>query len=78
MVGPTFACIMGRQFRNFRFGDRFWYENGGWPSSFTPEQLTELRKVRLSRLICDNADDVDSVQGCLVFSLKTSFSLVSF
>ena len=62
MVGPTFACIIGKQFHNFRFGDRFWYENGGWPSSFTLEQLNEIRKVKLSRLICDNGDDVDSMQ----------------
>jgi peroxidase len=62
MVGPTFACIMGRQFNHFRAGDRFWYENSGWPSSFTLEQLAEIRKVRLSRIFCDNADDIESIQ----------------
>lgn len=62
MVGPTFACIIGKQFHNFKFGDRFWYENGGWPSSFTLEQLSEIRKVKLSRMLCDNGDDIDSVQ----------------
>ena len=50
-------------FCNFsRFGDRFWYENGGWPSSFTVEQLNEIRKVKLSRLICDNGDEMDAMQ----------------
>jgi len=62
MVGPTFACIMGKQFHNYRHGDRFWYENGGWPSSFTLEQLNEIRKVKLSRVLCDNSDDVESLQ----------------
>ncbi len=62
MVGPTFACIIGKQFHNFRFGDRFWYENGGWPSSFTLEQLEEIRKVKLSRLLCDNGDEMESMQ----------------
>jgi len=62
MVGPTFACIIGKQFSNFRSGDRFWYENGGWPSSFTLEQLSEIRKIKMSRVLCDNSDDIDSIQ----------------
>lgn len=62
MVGPTFACIIGKQFHNFRYGDRFWYENGGWPSSFTLEQLGEIRKMKLSRVLCDNSDDLENIQ----------------
>jgi len=62
LVGPTFGCIMARQFHDLRFGDRFWYENGGWPSSFTLEQLNEIRKIKLSRIICDNTDEMDSIQ----------------
>ncbi|XP_017485324.1 PREDICTED: peroxidase-like [Rhagoletis zephyria] len=62
MVGPSFACIISEQFAHIRNGDRFWYENEGWPSQFTPEQLKELRKVKLARLFCDNADDIDTVQ----------------
>ena len=27
-----------------RFGDRYWYENSGWPSSFTIEQVVEPEK----------------------------------
>ena len=41
---------------------RFWYENGGWPSSFTQEQLAEIRRVKLSRVLCDNSDDLETVQ----------------
>lgn len=62
MVGPTFGCLMAKQFRSLRFGDRFWYENGGWPSSFTLEQLAEIRKIKLSRIICDNTDEMESIQ----------------
>lgn len=62
LMGPTFACIMGRQFHNLRHGDRYWYENPGWPSSFTLEQLSEIKKVKLSRILCDNGDDMHDIQ----------------
>ena len=62
VVGPTFACIIGQQFLNLRKGDRFWYENGNHPGAFTPEQLQQIRKASLSRIICDNLDDIESLQ----------------
>ena len=59
MVGPTFHCIFKRQFSRLRDGDRFWYER---PGVFTAEQLAELKKVTLSRVICDNLYSVVSIQ----------------
>lgn len=50
LVGPTFACIIAQQFSNLRKGDRFWYENHGFESSFTPAQLSSLRRVSLSQV----------------------------
>uniref|UniRef100_A0A903WPU3 Oxidase/peroxidase n=2 Tax=Anopheles darlingi TaxID=43151 RepID=A0A903WPU3_ANODA len=52
IVGPTFACIIAQQFSNLRKGDRFWYENAGFESSFTPAQLESIRQVALSQVLC--------------------------
>ncbi|CAD0200334.1 unnamed protein product [Chrysodeixis includens] len=62
MLGPTFACVIATQFSYSRRGDRFWFELPNQPSSFTPEQLVEIRKARLARVICDNTDIIDTVQ----------------
>lgn len=61
-IGPTFACIIARQFSNTRRGDRFWYENPGLPSSFTPSQLREIRKISLAKILCANSDDLPTFQ----------------
>ena len=43
-------------------GDRYWYENDIPPSSFTKEQLNEIRKTTMARVICDNIKTVDFIQ----------------
>ncbi|XP_010949368.1 lactoperoxidase isoform X1 [Camelus bactrianus] len=50
-VGPLLACLLGRQFRQIRDGDRFWWEN---PGVFTKKQQKSLQKMSFSRLVCDN------------------------
>lgn len=52
LVGPTFSCIIAQQFSNLRKGDRFWYENDGFESSFTPAQLQSIRQVSLAQIVC--------------------------
>jgi len=27
VLGPTFTCVVARQFRSLKFGDRYWFEN---------------------------------------------------
>ncbi|CAJ1056541.1 LOW QUALITY PROTEIN: eosinophil peroxidase [Xyrichtys novacula] len=51
-VGPLLSCLLARQFRALRDGDRFWWEKDG---VFTKNQRKHLHTVTLSRIICDNS-----------------------
>ena len=39
IVGPVTACIIADQFSRLKDGDRFFYENGNQPTSFTPGNI---------------------------------------
>ncbi len=60
VLGATFSCIFGLSFRNLRNGDRFYYEN---PGVFTSMQLSAIKKRTLSHVLCDNLDNLVSVQS---------------
>ncbi|CAD5214675.1 unnamed protein product [Bursaphelenchus xylophilus] len=55
IVGPTLGCIVGKQFKKTKFGDRFWYENTIAPWGFTKAQLNEIRKTTLAQVLCENS-----------------------
>ena len=54
LVGSTFGCIIERQFNDLKRGDRLYFENGPSATSFSISQLNEIRKVTMSKLICNN------------------------
>ena len=72
LVGPTFGCIIGNQFRSLRRCDRFWYENNNQAGRFTEAQLAEIRKVAFSRIICENSDTISEIPRS-VFDLPHNF-----
>ncbi|XP_052794376.1 peroxidase-like [Mya arenaria] len=53
-VGPTFACLLGRQFQRIMEGDRYWHETSKRNIRFTLDQLEELRKTTLAKVMCEN------------------------
>lgn len=61
VLGPTFACIQGNQFMRSKYGDRFYYSHGNQAGSFSPEQLKEIRKITMAKIICDNSDGIREV-----------------
>ena len=68
LIGPTFACLFALTFKNLRDGDRFYYEN---PSTFTPDQRNQIEATTLSRVICDNGDDITTIQPDSFLSNQT-------
>lgn len=62
IVGPTFLCLLQKQFALLRKSDRFWYENDLPPTSLSIEQLMEIRKITLAGLLCANTDDFEKIQ----------------
>ena len=62
-LGFTFTCLIGRQFKDFRYGDRFWYERDDHQTGFTIEQLDQIRHSSLAKVICDNTDDVRRIHA---------------
>ncbi|KAJ8919142.1 hypothetical protein NQ315_012127 [Exocentrus adspersus] len=60
ILGQTFKNIIAEQFSRLKKGDRYFFENAPNinPGYFSPDQLFELRKASMSRLICDNSDGI--------------------
>lgn len=58
VVGPTFRDIIADQFSRLRRGDRYFYEHDPSinPGYFTPEQLEQIKRISLARIICENSD----------------------
>ena len=68
LLGATFACIFGLTFKGVREGDRFFWLN---PGVFTPEQRRSIASDSISRVICDNSDDIDFIQPDAFLSNQT-------
>lgn len=72
LVGPTFACIIGIQFRQLRKCDRFWFETDDPSIRFTEAQLNEIRKTTLAKIVCENMEITGDMQRA-AFDLPSNF-----
>lgn len=79
VVGSTFACMIANQFKDLKTGDRFYYENApnsNWPrTAFSAAQLAEIKKMTMSRLICNNYD-VSTIQPWAFLLTSTRLHIV--
>ncbi|XP_028175570.1 peroxidase-like [Ostrinia furnacalis] len=58
----TLQCLMMDQHVRFVVSDRHWYERNNRPHAFNLEQLLEIRKSTVSRLLCNVGDTVTEIQ----------------
>ncbi|XP_021358716.1 chorion peroxidase-like [Mizuhopecten yessoensis] len=57
LVGPTFACIIGKQFSRLKVGDSHYFERRrGFRSykEFTTSQIKAIRRHTLAKVLCEN------------------------
>lgn len=68
LTGHTFFCVLMKQYYRSRITDRFWYQNGR--SGLTLDQLKEIHKVTISKLLCTNGKNITSIQPQGFYSLS--------
>ena len=76
VLGSVNTHIILKQFGKFRSGDRFWYERDDHLTGFTLQQLDEIRKVTLARVMCDNLDGATRIQPWVFKTLESGQSVV--
>nr|WOJ52298.1 peroxidase-like protein 1 [Halisarca dujardinii] len=74
LLGSTFTCIFAITYRAQSSGDRFFYKN---KDTHTREQMEELEKASLSRVLCDNGDGIARIQPAAFLQTGQSNPLVS-
>ena len=69
-LGPTFTCMLSRQFKFLRNGDKFYYEN---PDVFTEAQVIDLNLLRSIKYFCNKNNHIRDVCFVVVFNRMAMF-----
>merc|ERR1711892_632406 len=54
LLGPTFSCLIGLQFHNLKYGDRFFFTHRNTNLNYLKKSMLEMEERTLSDVICDN------------------------
>ncbi|XKL59210.1 hypothetical protein PGB90_000226 [Kerria lacca] len=77
LAGPTFLCLLIKQFYITRTSDRYFFEAGNQTGSFKLDQLKQIKKITLARIFCDNGDDIHNMQPKAFHKISADNPLVS-
>jgi hypothetical protein len=72
LAGPTFLCILTEQFYRTRVGDRYFFEHGD-ETTFSREQLQEIRKASMAKLFCDNGNNIEQMQPAAFLRVSAEY-----
>ena len=62
LLGPTFSCLIGLQFHNLKYGDRFFFSHRSTNLNYLNQFMIEMETRTLSQVICDNTN-IRKIQG---------------
>jgi len=54
LLGPTFSCIIAKQFRNLKIGDRYFFTHLNQAGSLSAEGFASIRKRTMRDILCGN------------------------
>jgi len=54
LLGPTFSCLIGLQFHNLKYGDRFFLTHRNTNLNYLKKSMLAMEERTLSDVICDN------------------------
>ncbi|KAL8610231.1 hypothetical protein ACOMHN_038926 [Nucella lapillus] len=61
LVGATLACLIGSQFHDLKYGDRFFSTTTRTPEGFSFKQFMAIQNITMSHVICMGTSSIEMV-----------------